>query len=244
MKVMRWRKKNNSGRYTKNNICCRFAIAIGLFLILTVITALVNSQMVSADADSDLKAEVDNYKAAQEIRSCKTFFNAVNDHPLYGPRMNLTEENLNGDDGHTFTYTLMNSLRPFGEGKITIPESRKITKCDIIYLSNKNGHSDYFAKYFLEHANITDKADGLNSEQSDIKLIPTSNHTVERVKEKLNSNDLRSLNAKATLLRDAAASYPVPNISDAAWGQMYWDAIMNYCTKDKINPFVESGAVE
>ena len=241
MKVMRWRKKNNSGRYTKNNICCRFAIAIGLFLILTVITALVNSQMVSADADSDLKAEVDNYKAAQEIRSCKTFFNAVNDHPLYGPRMNLTEENLNGDDGHTFTYTLMNSLRPFGEGKITIPESRKITKCDIIYLSNKNGHSDYFAKYFLEHANITDKADGLNSEQSDIKLIPTSNHTVERVKEKLNSNDLRSLNAKATLLRDAAASYPVPNISDAAWGQMYWDAIMNYCTKDKINPFVESG---
>ncbi len=238
---MRWRKKNNSGRYTKNNICCRFAIAIGLFLILTVITALVNSQMVSADADSDLKAEVDNYKAAQEIRSCKTFFNAVNDHPLYGPRMNLTEENLNGDDGHAFTYTLMNSLRPFGEGKITIPESRKITKCDIIYLSNKNGHSDYFAKYFLEHANITDKADGLNSEQSDIKLIPTSNHTVERVKEKLNSNDLRSLNAKATLLRDAAASYPVPNISDAAWGQMYWDAIMNYCTKDKINPFVESG---
>ena len=241
MKIMRWRKKNNSGRYTKNNICCRFAIAIGLFLILTVITALVNSQMVSADADSDLKAEVDNYKAAQEIRSCKTFFNAVNDHPLYGPRMNLTEENLNGDDGHAFTYTLMNSLRPFGEGKITIPESRKITKCDIIYLSNKNGHSDYFAKYFLEHANITDKADGLNSEQSDIKLIPTSNHTVERVKEKLNSNDLRSLNAKATLLRDAAASYPVPNISDAAWGQMYWDAIMNYCTKDKINPFVESG---
>lgn len=230
---MRWRKKNN--------ICCRFAIAIGLFLILTVITALVNSQIVFADADSDLKAEVDNYKAAQEIRSCKTFFNAVNDHPLYGPRMNLTEENLNGDDGHTFTYTLMNSLRPFGEGKITIPESRKITKCDIIYLSNKNGHSDYFAKYFLEHANITDKADGLNSEQSDIKLIPTSNHTVERVKEKLNSNDLRSLNAKATLLRDAAASYPVPNISDAAWGQMYWDAIMNYCTKDKINPFVESG---
>ena len=241
MNIVRWRKKNNSGRYTKNNICCRFAIAIGLFLILTVITALVNSQIVSADADSDLKAEVDNYKAAQEIRSCKTFFNAVNDHPLYGPRMNLTEENLNGDDGHAFTYTLMNSLRPFGEGKITIPESRKITKCDIVYLSNKNGHSDYFAKYFLEHANITDKADGLNSEQSDIKLIPTSNHTVERVKEKLNSNDLRSLNAKATLLRDAAASYPVPNISDAAWGQMYWDAIMNYCTKDKINPFVESG---
>ena len=238
---MRWRKKNNSGRYAKNNICCRFAIVIGLFLILTVVTALVNSRIASADADSDLKAEVDNYKAAQEIRSCKTFFNAVNDHPLYGPRMNLTEENLNGDDGHAFTTTLMNSLRPFGEGKITIPESRKITKCDIIYLSNKNGHGDYFAKYFLEHANITDKADGLNSEQSDIKLIPTSNHTVERVKEKLNSNDLRSLNAKATLLRDAAASYPVPNISDAAWGQMYWDAIMNYCTKDKINPFVESG---
>ena len=241
MKIMRWRKKNNSGRYAKNNICCRFAIVIGLFLILTVVTALVNSRIASADADSDLKAEVDNYKAAQEIRSCKTFFNAVNDHPLYGPRMNLTEENLNGDDGHAFTTTLMNSLRPFGEGKITIPESRKITKCDIIYLSNKNGHGDYFAKYFLEHANITDKADGLNSEQSDIKLIPTSNHTVERVKEKLNSNDLRSLNAKATLLRDAAASYPVPNISDAAWGQMYWDAIMNYCTKDKINPFVESG---
>lgn len=241
MKIMRWRKKNNSGRYAKNNICCRFAIVIGLFLILTVVTALVNSRIASADADSDLKAEVDNYKAAQEIRSCKTFFNAVNEHPLYGPRMNLTEENLNGDDGHAFTTTLMNSLRPFGEGKITIPESRKITKCDIIYLSNKNGHGDYFAKYFLEHANITDKADGLNSEQSDIKLIPTSNHTVERVKEKLNSNDLRSLNAKATLLRDAAASYPVPNISDAAWGQMYWDAIMNYCTKDKINPFVESG---
>ena len=238
---MRWRKKKSSDKYTKNTICHRFAIVIGLFLILTVVTALANSQIASADADSDLKAEVDNYKAAQEIRSCKTFFNAVNDHPLYGPRMNLTEENLNGDDGHAFTTTLMNSLRPFGEGKITIPESRKITKCDIIYLSNKNGHGDYFAKYFLEHANITDKADGLNSEQSDIKLIPTSNHTVERVKEKLNSNDLRSLNAKATLLRDAAASYPVPNISDAAWGQMYWDAIMNYCTKDKINPFVESG---
>lgn len=238
---MWWRKKNNSNRYIKNNKHYRFVIVVGLLLILTVVTALVNSQIVFADADSDLKTEVNNYKAAQEIRSCKTFFNAVNDHPLYGPRMNLTEENLNGDDGHTFTYTLMNSLRPFGEGKITIPESRKITKCDIIYLSNKNGHSDYFAKYFLEHANITDKADGLNSEQSDIKLIPTSNHTVERVKEKLNSNDLRSLNAKATLLRDAAASYPVPNISDAAWGQMYWDAIMNYCTKDKINPFVESG---
>lgn len=238
---MRWRKKNNSNRYIKNNKCYRFVIAVGLLLILTVVTALVNGQIASADADSDLRAEVDNYKAAQEIRSCKTFFEGVNSHPLYGPRMNLTEENLNGDDGNALTTTLMNNLRPFGEGKITVPESRKITKCDIIYLSNKNGHGDYFAKYFLEHANITDKADGLNSEQSDIKLIPTSNHNIERVKEKLNSNDLRSLNAKASLLRDAAASYPVPNISDAAWGQMYWDAIMNYCTKNKANPFVESG---
>ena len=241
MKIMRWRKKNNSNRYIKNNKCYRFVIAVGLLLILTVVTALVNGQIASADADSDLRAEVDNYKAAQEIRSCKTFFEGVNSHPLYGPRMNLTEENLNGDDGNALTTTLMNNLRPFSEGKITVPESRKITKCDIIYLSNKNGHGDYFAKYFLEHANITDKADGLNSEQSDIKLIPTSNHNIERVKEKLNSNDLRSLNAKASLLRDAAASYPVPNISDAAWGQMYWDAIMNYCTKNKANPFVESG---
>ena len=229
---MRWRKKNNSGRYTKNNVCCRFAIVIGLFLILTVVTALVNSQIASADADSDLKSEVYNYKTVQKIKACRDYFDSHGDRFTEDAHSELSEEYL--------TYTT--GYSPYDEGIIGgIPnDQRGFIKCDIISLAEQNGHGDYFANFLKEHAKLDDDA-----YKSDVFMrnghVADDNHNAQRTLDKLNSNDLRSLAARNKLLVQAIDDYPSPKISDAAQGQMYWEAITRYCAKDKSNPFTESG---
>ena len=229
---MRWRKKNNSGRYTKNNVCCRFAIVIGLFLILTVVTALVNSQIASADADSDLKTEVYNYKTVQKIKACRDYFDSHGDHFTEDSHSELSEEYLRYTTGYS----------PYDEGIIGgIPnDQRGFIKCDIISLAEQNGHGDYFAKFLKEHAKLDDDA-----YKSDVFMrnghVADDNHNAQRTLDKLNSNDLRSLAARNKLLVQAIDDYPSPKISDAAQGQMYWEAITRYCAKDKSNPFTESG---
>lgn len=229
---MRWRKKNNSGRCTKNNICCRFAIAIGLFLVLTVVTALVNSQIASADADSDLKTEVYNYKTVQKIKACRDYFDSHGDRFTEDSHSELSEEYL----------TYITGYSPYNEGIIGgIPsDQRGFIKCDIISLAEQNGHGDYFAKFLKEHAKLDDDA-----YKSDVFMrnghVADDNHNAQRTLDKLNSNDLRSLAARNKLLVQAIDDYPSPKISDAAQGQMYWEAITRYCAKDKSNPFTESG---
>ena len=228
---MWWRKKNNSNRYIKNNKHYRFVIVVGLLLILTVVTALVNSQIASADADSDLKAEVNRYKIAQKIKACKSvIYSGVEyDHVLL---RKLDETSLN--EWNT-------SDQPYDEG-IRVPDKRKRVKCDFIYLAAQNGQGEYFKNYFLEHARLTDKATSTgegDTEMSEV-VLPGSNHTAVRVKDKLNNNDLRGLSVRMDLLKKAVDAYPSPNMSDAAWGQIYWEAINSYCTNGQSSPFTEA----
>lgn len=228
---MWWRKKNNSNRYIKNNKHYRFVIVVGLLLILTVVTALVNSQIASADADSDLKAEVNRYKIAQKIKACKSviYSDVEYDHVLL---RKLDETSLN--EWNT-------SDQPYDEG-IRVPDKRKRVKCDFIYLAAQNGQGEYFKNYFLEHARLTDKATSTgegDTEMSEV-VLPGSNHTAVRVKDKLNNNDLRGLSVRMDLLKKAVDAYPSPNMSDAAWGQIYWEAINSYCTNGQSSPFTEA----
>lgn len=228
---MRWQNKNNSNRYIKNNKHYRFVIVVGLLLILTVVTTLVNSQIASADADSDLKAEVNRYKIAQKIKACKSviYSDVEYDHVLL---RKLDETSLN--EWNT-------SDQPYDEG-IRVPDKRKRVKCDFIYLAAQNGQGEFFKNYFLEHARLTDKATSTgegDTEMSEV-VLPGSNHTAVRVKDKLNNNDLRGLSVRMDLLKKAVDAYPSPNMSDAAWGQIYWEAINSYCTNGQSSPFTEA----
>ena len=240
---MRWRKKNNSGRYTKNNVCCRFAIVIGLFLILTVVTALVNSQIASADADSDLKTEVYNYKTAMKIKSCSTTIRSFGGDNF---GIDLSEAELNSPALNSNPMAV-DSSSTFDEGVIaegSLPggDKRNQVKCDVIYLANKNNHGDYFANWFKSNTHIDDDCN-----KSDV-ILPgkvaqsrcSDNHTAQRVLDKINANDLRSLGVNGGKLASAANDYPIPNLSDGARAQMYWEAISNYCAKNKGNPFTEA----
>lgn len=228
---MRWRKKNNSNRYIKNNKYCRFVIAVGLLLILTVVTALVNSQIASADADSDLRAEVYNYKTAMKIKSCST---TIGDRG----KVDLSEAALNSP-ALNGSPMIVNSPSTFDEGVIGGGgDKRNQVKCDVIYLANKNNHGDYFADWFKSNTHIDDDCN-----KSDVVLIDgcdNHNHTAQRVLDKLNANDLRSLRVMGSKLASAANDYPIPSLSDGARAQMYWEAISNYCAKNKGNPFTES----
>lgn len=231
MKIMRWRKKNNLNRYTKNNKYYRFVIAVGLLLILTVVTALVNSQIASADADSDLRAEVYNYKTAMKIKSCST---TIGDRG----KVDLSEAALNSP-ALNGSPMIVNSPSTFDEGVIGGGgDKRNQVKCDVIYLANKNNHGDYFADWFKSNTHIDDDCN-----KSDVVLIDgcdNHNHTAQRVLDKLNANDLRSLRVMGGKLASAANDYPIPNLSDGARAQMYWEAISNYCAKNKGNPFTEA----
>ena len=231
MKIMRWRKKNNPNMYIKNSKHHRFVIVVGLLLILTVVTALVNSQIASADADSDLKTEVYNYKTAMKIKSCST---TIGDRG----KVDLSEAALNSP-ALNGSPMIVNSPSTFDEGVIGGGgDKRNQVKCDVIYLANKNNHGDYFADWFKSNTHIDDDCN-----KSDVVLIDgcdNHNHTAQRVLDKLNANDLRSLRVMGGKLASAANDYPIPNLSDGARAQMYWEAISNYCAKNKGNPFTEA----
>lgn len=243
MKIMRWRKKNNSNRYIKNNKYYRFVTAVGLLLILIVVTALVNSQIASADADSDLKTEVYNYKTAMKIKSCSTTIRSFGGDNF---GIDLSEAELNSPALNSNPMAV-DSSSTFDEGVIaegSLPggDKRNQVKCDVIYLANKNNHGDYFANWFKSNTHIDDDCN-----KSDV-ILPgkvaqsrcSDNHTAQRVLDKINANDLRSLGVNGGKLASAANDYPIPNLSDGARAQMYWEAISNYCAKNKGNPFTEA----
>ncbi len=225
---MRWRKKNNPNMYIKNSKHHRFVIVVGLLLILTVVTALVNSQIASADADSDLKTEVYNYKTAQKIKACERFFKAFN------------ETHLSMKD----ISTKITGVSPYDEGVRGVPghfEDRDRIKCDVFSLAEQNGHGDYFVKYFKDHAKLDDDPQKSDIFMSDNSYTASDNHKAQRVMDLLNSNSFGSLNIKGKLYAEAVDGYPVPNISDAALAQLYWEAIVRYCASNKSNPFNEAG---
>ena len=238
-----WRKKNNLNRHIKNNNHHRFVIVVGLLLILTVVTALVNSQIASADADSDLKTEVYNYKTAMKIKSCSTtirsfggdnFGIALSEAELNSPALNSNPMAV--DSSSTFDEGVI------AESSLPGGDKRNQVKCDVIYLANKNNHGDYFADWFKSNTHIDDDCN-----KSDV-ILPgkvaqsrcSDNHTAQRVLDKINANDLRSLGVNGGKLASAANDYPIPNLSDGARAQMYWEAISNYCAKNKGNPFTEA----
>ncbi len=240
---MRWRNKNNLNRHIKNNKNHRFVIVVGLLLILTVVTALVNSQIASADADSDLKTEVYNYKTAMKIKSCSTTIRSFggDNFGIALSEAQLNSPSLNGnpmavDSSSTYDEGVRSESGMLGGDK------RNQVKCDVIYLANKNNHGDYFANWFKSNTHIDDDCN-----KSDV-ILPgkvgesrcSDNHTAQRVLDKLNANDLRSLGVNGGKLASAANDYPIPNLSDGARAQMYWEAISNYCAKNKGNPFTEA----
>ena len=174
MKIMRWRKKKSSDKYTKNTICHRFTIVVGLFLILTVVAALVNSQIVSADADSDLKTEVYNYKTAMKIKSCST---TLSESQVMNRIVSLSEAGLNSPavNGNRIA---VNSSSTFDEGIIDAGfpkgDTRNQVMCDVIYLANQNNHGDYFANS-LKSKHIDDDCNKstvvFQSQWTDSKLV-------------------------------------------------------------------------
>lgn len=228
MKIMRWRKKKNSDRCKRYKKYRRSIIVVAVFLVVTAIVALVNSQIASADADSDLKTEVYNYKTAQKIKACERFFKAFD------------ETHLSMKD----ISTKITGVSPYDEGVRGVPghfEDRDRIKCDVFSLAEQNGHGDYFVKYFKDHAKLDDDPQKSDIFMSDNSYTASDNHKAQRVMDLLNSNSFGSLKIKGKLYAEAVDGYPVPNISDAALAQLYWEAIVRYCASNKSNPFNEAG---
>ena len=73
-----------------------------------------------------------------------------------------------------------------------------------------------------------------NTGQSGINSSP------DKVRERLNANDLRGLKVQSKLLRQAISDFPVPKLSPAAEAQLYKDAVDKYCSEG--GGFVESGS--
>ena len=225
MKIVRGRDRDKLGQ--KDCLQKKLCLIGGVFLAFILVAALALSPKVAlANADDELKAAVYKFKTAEKIRACKSFMGRKKE------AIELSETILNEE----------NDDRPYDEGE---GNGRKRVKCDVLYLANADGHGDYFGKYLSDHAKLGGNADGDESKISkdnQVVLADVSNTTVQRVKDKLGQNDLRSLMARPELMAEATESYPYHQLKDlgqAAEAQMYKEIAETYCTESH-PPFTEA----
>lgn len=249
---MRWRKKKSANikENKHSSISCRvhshrptnrIAVVLSLFAIITIYS-LIAGNIASADVAEDIKKEVESFKQAQKVTACKTAVNDGSNNDCY-----LSEKALN-DMGKMpisagvggFVTDMYN---PFDEGvRGGFPDGRKRIQCDVIWLSGVAGKSDYFAKYFSEHAQLNGDDHISDSNQLMISNVPDTGivSSPDKVRERLNANNLRGLKAQCKFLKQAVSDFPVPKLSPAAEAQLYKDAVDKYCSEG--GGFVESGS--
>ncbi len=225
MEIVRGRDRDKLRQ--KNCLQKRLCLIGGVFLaFILVVTLALSPKVALANADDELKAAVYKFKTAEKVRACKSFMARKKE------AIELSETILNEE----------NDDRPYDEGE---GNGRKRVKCDVLYLANADGHGDYFGKYLSDHAKLGGNADGDESKISkdnQVVLADVSNTTVQRVKDKLGQNDLRSLMARPELMAEATESYPYHQLKDlgqAAEAQMYKEIAETYCTESH-PPFTEA----
>ena len=225
MEIVRGRDRDKLRQ--KNCLQKRLCLIGGVFLaFILVVTLALSPKVALANADDELKAAVYKFKTAEKVRACKSFMARKKE------AIKLSETILNEE----------NDDRPYDEGE---GNGRKRVKCDVLYLANADGHGDYFGKYLSDHAKLGGNADGDESKISkdnQVVLADVSNTTVQRVKDKLGQNDLRSLMARPELMAEATESYPYHQLKDlgqAAEAQMYKEIAETYCTESH-PPFTEA----
>ena len=249
-----WNKKSANIKEDKHSsVSCRvhshrptnrIAVVLSLFAIITIYS-LIAGNIASADVAEDIKKEVESFKQAQKITSCKDSFVDSSSSSVELNEKTLNKAGWKNPAGAGIGSMPLNV--PFDEGVRgniwhTQGEERKFIQCDVIWLSGNAGKADYFAKYFSEHAQLND--DSSISDSNQLMLANTGqsgiNSSPDKVRERLNANDLRGLKVQSKLLRQAISDFPVPKLSPAAEAQLYKDAVDKYCSEG--GGFVESGS--
>lgn len=252
MKIMRWRNKKsvNIKENKHSSVSCRvhshrpinrIVVVLSLFAIITIYS-LITGGIANADVAEDIKKEVESFKQAQKVTACKDAIYNSSNTDCY-----LNEKALN-DMGKMpisagvggFVTDMYN---PFDEGvRGGLPDGRKRIQCDVIWLSGVAGKSDYFAKYFSEHAQLNSDDRISDSNQLMISNVPDTGivSSPDKVRERLNANNLRGLKAQCKFLRQAVSDFPVPKLSPAAEAQLYKDAVDKYCSEG--GGFIESSS--
>ena len=234
MKIVRWRKKKSANikedkhssascRVHSHRPTNRIAVVLSLFAIITIYS-LIAGNIASADVAEDIKKEVESFKQAQKVTACEaTIFNNAGSCPL--------------------SESYLNKSAIYNEGIRGVPgqwDERETIQCDVIWLSGNAGKADYFAKYFSEHAQLNDETHISDSNQLMLSSTTGINSSPDKVRERLNANNLRELLAECKLLKQATKDFPVPKLSPAAEAQLYKDAVDKYCSEG--GGFVESGS--
>ena len=250
---MRWRKKKSvnikedkhssaSCRMHLHRPTNRIVVVLSLFAIITIYS-LITSGIASADVADNLKNEVNAFKGAMKVKACYytiTKHNSDNINLSSGllnsignPYFNPSPDPLSGW-GRNIPVDI-----PYDEG-VRNPDSRGRVQCDIIWLAEQNGHGDFFAKYFLDNAKLSDGKE-LSSNNQVALTSASIDSTADKVKERLNANSLRDLKAHRSIILQAITAYPVPDLSNAAKAQMYKEAVDKYCAKSSTG-FIESSS--
>ena len=253
MKIMRWRKKKSANikgdehssascRVHSHRPTNRVAVVLSLFAIITIYS-LIAGNIASADVADNLKNEVNAFKGAMKVKAC---YHTITKHN--SDNINLSSGILNSI-GNPYFNPSPDPLSgwgrnipvdiPYDEG-VRDPDSRGRIQCDIIWLAEQNGHGDFFAKYFLNNAKLSDGKE-LSSDNQVALTSPSIDSTADKVKERLNANSLRDLKAHRSIVLQAITAYPVPDLSNAAKAQMYKEAVDKYCAKSSTG-FIESSS--
>lgn len=251
---MRWRNKKsvNIKENKHSSVSCRvhshrpinrIVVVLSLFAIITIYS-LITGGIANADVAEDIKKEVESFKQAQKVTACKDAIYNSSNTDCY-----LNEKALNDmgkmpiSAGVGVGGFVIDMYNPFDEGvRGGLPDGRKRIQCDVIWLSGVAGKSDYFAKYFSEHAQLNSDDRISDSNQLMISNVPDTGivSSPDKVRERLNANNLRGLKAQCKFLRQAVSDFPVPKLSPAAEAQLYKDAVDKYCSEG--GGFIESSS--
>ncbi len=247
---MRWRNKKSANikddkhssvscRVHSHRPINRITVVLSLFAIITIYS-LITGGIANADVADNLKNEVNAFKGAMKIKACKHTVTKHNSDSIYldNGSLNSMGNPLLKPGGPTSAWGGHVAIDvPYDEGIRDPNDSRGRIQCDIIWLAEQNGHSDFFAKYFLDNAKLNDGKD-LSSSNQVVLMSTNIDSTADKVKERLNANDIRKLIAHRSIILQAIDAYPVPKLSDAAKAQLYKDVVDKYCSKG--GGFVES----
>ncbi len=247
---MRWRNKKSANikEDKHSSVSCRvhshrpinrITVVLSLFAIITIYS-LITGGIANADVADNLKNEVNAFKGAMKIKACKHTVTKHNSDSIYldNGSLNSMGNPLLKPGGPTSAWGGHVAIDvPYDEGIRDPNDSRGRIQCDIIWLAEQNGHSDFFAKYFLDNAKLNDGKD-LSSSNQVVLMSTNIDSTADKVKERLNANDIRKLIAHRSIILQAIDAYPVPKLSDAAKAQLYKDVVDKYCSKG--GGFVES----
>ena len=194
MKMMRWRKKKSANikEDKHSSVSCRvhshrpinrITVVLSLFAIITIYS-LITGGIANADVADNLKNEVNAFKGAMKIKACKHTVTKHNSDSIYldNGSLNSMGNPLLKPGGPTSAWGGHVAIDvPYDEGIRDPNDSRGRIQCDIIWLAEQNGHSDFFAKYFLDNAKLNDGKD-LSSSNQVVLMSTNIDSTADKVK--------------------------------------------------------------